>query len=201
MLRTWWHSFRFSRSPLGTTIAPVADPALRRPPVSRHALPFDDVGRPTARSSSGGTPLMNIAWRDGECREAPVIDVQPVIRCHAPYRATCAGDAAAHRRRRDSIRPGRVLGLSGSPSPAPTTPVAFAAVPPAIAAIVCGSQPDVSVTDGVWAALAVAIIEQQLWGYAAIPKARLSGSALTKTILLNIVMGLIIVALKVAISH
>lgn len=144
---------------------------------------------------------MNIAWRDGECREAPVIDVQPVIRCHAPYRATCAGDAAAHRRRRDSIRPGRVLGLSGSPSPAPTTPVAFAAVPPAIAAIVCGSLPDVSVTDGVWAALAVAIIEQQLWGYAAIPKARLSGSALTKTILLNIVMGLIIVALKVAISH
>jgi hypothetical protein len=47
----------------------------------------------------------------------------------------------------------------------------------------------------------VAIIEQQLWGYAAVRKARLSGSALTKTILLNVVMGLIIVALKVAISH
>jgi hypothetical protein len=30
---------------------------------------------------------------------------------------------------------------------------------------------------------------------------RLSGSALAKTILLNIIMGLIIVALKVAISH
>jgi hypothetical protein len=80
-------------------------------------------------------------------------------------------------------------------------PVAFAAVPPAIAAIVCGSLPNISVTDGVWAALAVAIVEQQLWGYAAIHKARLSGSALAKTILLNIVMGLIIVTLKVAISH
>ena len=80
-------------------------------------------------------------------------------------------------------------------------PVAFAAVPPAIAAIVCGSLPNVSVTDGVWAALAVAITEQQLWGWAAIRRARLSGSALTKTILLNIVIGLIIVALKVAISH
>jgi hypothetical protein len=80
-------------------------------------------------------------------------------------------------------------------------PVAFAAVPPAIAAIVCGSLPNVSVTDGVWAALAVAIVEQQLWGYAAIRKARLSGSACAKTILLNVVMGLIIVALKVAISH
>jgi hypothetical protein len=53
----------------------------------------------------------------------------------------------------------------------------------------------------VWAALAVAIIEQQLWGYAAVRKARLSGSALTVTILLNVVMGLIIVGLKVAISH
>ena len=72
---------------------------------------------------------------------------------------------------------------------------------PAIAAIVCGSLPNVSVTDGVWAALTVAIVEQQLWGYAAIRKARLSGSALAKTILLNIVMGLVIVALKVAISH
>ncbi len=80
-------------------------------------------------------------------------------------------------------------------------PVAFAAVPPAIAAVVCGSVPNISVTDGVWAALAVAIAEQQLWGWAAIRKARLSGSDLTKTILLNIVMGLIIVALKVAISH
>ena len=80
-------------------------------------------------------------------------------------------------------------------------PVAFAAVPPAIAAIVCGSLPNVSVTDGVWAALAVAIVEQQLWGYAALSKARLTGSDRVKTILLNIVMGLIIVALKVAISH
>jgi hypothetical protein len=80
-------------------------------------------------------------------------------------------------------------------------PVAFAAIPPAVAALVCGSLPNLSVTDGVWAALAVAIIEQQVWGYAAIRTARLSGRALAMTILLNIAIGVVIVALKVMISH
>ena len=80
-------------------------------------------------------------------------------------------------------------------------PVAFAAVPPAIAAIVCGSLPNVSVTDGVWAALVVAIGEQQLWGYAAVRNAKLKGTALTVTILLNIVMGFIIVGLKFGVGH
>ena len=75
-------------------------------------------------------------------------------------------------------------------------PVAFAAVPPAIAAAVCGLVPGVSVTDGAWAALLVAIGEQQLWGYAAVGNAKLSGAALTGTVLLNVVMGVIIVALK-----
>ena len=80
-------------------------------------------------------------------------------------------------------------------------PVAFAAIPPAIAAIVCGSLPNLSITDGAWAALAVAIIEQQVWGYAAIRTARLSGRALAMTALLNFGMGIAIVALKVMISH
>ena len=80
-------------------------------------------------------------------------------------------------------------------------PVAFAAIPPAIAAIVCGSLPNLSITDGAWAALAVAIIEQQVWGYAAIRTARLSGRTLAMTALLNLGMGIVIVALKVMISH
>jgi hypothetical protein len=47
----------------------------------------------------------------------------------------------------------------------------------------------------------VAIIEQQIWGYAAILRAQLSGRALAVTILLNIGIGLIIVALRVIVSH
>ena len=75
-------------------------------------------------------------------------------------------------------------------------PVAFAAVPPAIAALVSGLLPNFTVTDGVWAALIVAIAEQQLWGYAAVRNAKLSGPALTRTMLLNVFVGFIIVALK-----
>jgi len=80
-------------------------------------------------------------------------------------------------------------------------PVAFASIPPAIAALVCALVPDISVTDGVWAALIVAIVEQQLWGYAAVRHARLSGHALTRTILLNVFMGFIILALKLSVGH
>jgi len=80
-------------------------------------------------------------------------------------------------------------------------PVAFAAVPPAIAAAVCGLIPAVTVATGVWAALAVAILEQQLWGYAAVRHAKLTGPDLTKTMLLNVLMGIIIVTLKVGVSH
>lgn len=80
-------------------------------------------------------------------------------------------------------------------------PVAFAAVPPAIAAAVCGLVSGISVYDGVWVALAVAIGEQQLWGYAAVRHAGLTGRALTRTMLLNVLMGLVIVALKLAVGH
>jgi len=80
-------------------------------------------------------------------------------------------------------------------------PVAFASIPPAIAALSAALIPEVSVTDGVWAALIVAIIEQQLWGYAAVRHAKLSGPALTRTMLLNVFMGLIILALKLSVGH
>ena len=74
-------------------------------------------------------------------------------------------------------------------------------IPPAIAALVSGLIPSVSVTDGVWAALIVAIVEQQLWGYAAVRNARLSGPALTRTMLLNVFMGFIILVLKLSVGH
>lgn len=80
-------------------------------------------------------------------------------------------------------------------------PVAFAAVPPAIAAAVCGLLSGISVTGGAWAALLVAIGEQQLWGYAAVRNAKLTGRALTRTMLLNVLIGLIIIALKLAVGH
>ena len=77
-------------------------------------------------------------------------------------------------------------------------PVAAAAIPPAIAALVSALLPDISAAKVVWVALIVAIAEQQLWGLAAIRSARLTGTALTRTVLLNLFMGLIIVALKLA---
>jgi len=80
-------------------------------------------------------------------------------------------------------------------------PVAFAAIPPAVAALIAGWIPSVTLSEGVWAAFIVAIAEQQLWGYAAVKNARLSGKALTRTMLLNVFMGFIIVALKLGVGH
>lgn len=80
-------------------------------------------------------------------------------------------------------------------------PVAFASVPPAVAALVAALFPGVTVGEGVWAALIVCIVEQQLWGYAAVRNARLTGKGLTRTLLLNIFMGLIIVGLKFTVGH
>lgn len=80
-------------------------------------------------------------------------------------------------------------------------PVAFASVPPAAAALITYLIPGVTVGEGVWVALIVCIAEQQLWGFAAVRNARLTGPALTRTVLLNIVMGLIIVGLKFTVGH
>jgi hypothetical protein len=77
-------------------------------------------------------------------------------------------------------------------------PVAAAAIPPAIAALVCGWVPDISTANGSWAALAVAIAEQQLWGWAAVRRANVSGRVLARTVALNLFMGFVIVALKLA---
>ena len=78
-------------------------------------------------------------------------------------------------------------------------PVAAAAVPPAVAALICGWIPNISPSDGVWIAFLVAIAEQQLWGIAAVRHAGLTGTTLTRTVALNFSMGIVIVVLKLAI--
>lgn len=81
-------------------------------------------------------------------------------------------------------------------------PILFAAVPPAIAAIVVGAMPRISIADGVWVALIVAIVEQQSWGLAAARRARLTGWLLARTVALNLFIGFLIVALKLSLpSH
>ena len=78
-------------------------------------------------------------------------------------------------------------------------PVAAAAIPPAVAALICGWIPNISPSDGIWVAFLVAVVEQQLWGLAAVRHAKLTGTALTRTVALNLGVGIIIVALKLAI--
>jgi hypothetical protein len=65
---------------------------------------------------------------------------------------------------------------------------------------VCGLIPGVTLTEGVRAALVVAIVEQQLWGYAACPQPapdRRPGQDDPLTVL----AGCIIVSVKVAAGH
>ena len=78
-------------------------------------------------------------------------------------------------------------------------PVAAAAIPPAVAALASGWIPDISPSDGIWVAFLVAVVEQQLWGLAAVRHAKLTGTALTRTVALNLCVGIVIVALKLAI--
>lgn len=78
-------------------------------------------------------------------------------------------------------------------------PLMFAAVPPAIAAAASGVFAKLTPSDGAWLALAVAVIEQQLWALAAVRRADQRGGDLVRTVLLNIIIGAIIIALKLAI--
>jgi hypothetical protein len=80
-------------------------------------------------------------------------------------------------------------------------PVAFAAIPPALASLSAAFFPDISTTDGAWIALVVAIVEQQIWGYAAVRRSSLSGMAVVRTITLNVVIGIVVVVLKFAVGH
>src|SRR6478609_11195506 len=78
-------------------------------------------------------------------------------------------------------------------------PLMFAAVPPAVAAAASGVLTNFSPTDGAWLALAVAVLEQQAWALAAARRARSTPAGLARTVLLNIAIGAIIVALKLAV--
>ena len=80
-------------------------------------------------------------------------------------------------------------------------PVAFAAIPPALAALSAAVFQSISLTDGAWIALVVAIVEQQIWGYVAVRRSNLSGLAVLRTMMLNVVIGLIVVGLKFAVGH
>ena len=77
-------------------------------------------------------------------------------------------------------------------------PLAFASVPPAIAALVVGLVAGHQFGDGAWAAVIVAVLELQFWGLAAVRSAGLTGRALTRTLTLNMLMGLVIIVLKLA---
>jgi len=80
-------------------------------------------------------------------------------------------------------------------------PVAFAAIPPALAALTAALFQDISYGDGAWIALVVAIVEQQVWGYAAVRRSNLKGLAVVRTLTLNVVIGLVVVGLKFAVGH
>ncbi len=80
-------------------------------------------------------------------------------------------------------------------------PVAFAAIPPALAALTAALFKDISYGDGAWIALAVAIAEQQVWGFAAVRRSNLSGLATVRTMTLNVLIGLVVVGLKFAVGH
>ena len=63
----------------------------------------------------------------------------------------------------------------------------------------CVWIPNISPSDGIWVAFLVAVVEQQLWGLAAVRHAKLTGTALTRIVALNRGVGIVIVALKLAI--
>src|SRR4029078_11814882 len=71
-------------------------------------------------------------------------------------------------------------------------PVAFAAIPPALAAVTASLFPDISPVNGAWIALVVASVEQQVWGYAAVRRSKLTGLAMIRTMTLNVVIGLVV---------
>ena len=79
-------------------------------------------------------------------------------------------------------------------------PVALASLPPAVAAgivALVGFSP----ANGVWIALIVAILEQQVWGYAAARNAGLRNGDLMIALGLNLVLGFLIVGLKLLVGH
>ena len=80
-------------------------------------------------------------------------------------------------------------------------PVAAVAIPPALAALICGWLAPNGAIVAVWAALVVALVEQQVWGVISARRAELEGMVLARTFALNIAVGLVIVSLKLWLPH
>jgi hypothetical protein len=80
-------------------------------------------------------------------------------------------------------------------------PLAFAAVPPAVAAVAAGVLFHARESVATWAALITALVELQVWGLAAARAVPLRGVALIRTIVLNLALGFVVVALKLSLPH
>ena len=80
-------------------------------------------------------------------------------------------------------------------------PLVFAAVPPAVAAVVAGWLFHARELTAAWAALITALVELQVWGLAAARAVPLHGAALVRTIVLNLAIGFVVVALKLSLPH
>ena len=80
-------------------------------------------------------------------------------------------------------------------------PLVFAAVPPAAAAIVAGWLFDAGELAAAWAALITALVELQVWGLIAARTVHLHGRGLVRTVVLNLAIGLVVVALKLSLPH
>ena len=77
-------------------------------------------------------------------------------------------------------------------------PLVAATLPPALAVLAVKLLPRDVPADGAWAACLVAIAQQQLFGLAALRGAVLTQRQRTRSILLNLAIGLMIILLKVA---
>ena len=80
-------------------------------------------------------------------------------------------------------------------------PVAAVAIPPAVVALICGWLAPNGEIVAVWAALVMALVEQQVWGVISARRAELAGIVLARTFALNIALGLLIVSLKLWLPH
>ena len=72
---------------------------------------------------------------------------------------------------------------------------------PPYAALVCGWLAPNGAIVAVWAALVMALVEQQVWGLISARRAELQGLVLARTFALNIAVGLVIVSLKLWLPH
>jgi hypothetical protein len=79
------------------------------------------------------------------------------------------------------------------------SPIILAAIPPAVAAVLVGALANASVA--AWWAFFVALAGQLVWAVVAAREAGQPAIGIAVTVAVNLVLGLLLVALKVFISH